>query len=160
MKKMIKRMSGPISHRILALLCLVMASTTVHATITPEETALRRLMELSETPTQAAMNEVLSLANEGSTFEMRHQFIFTAMTRIGPSAGADAYAKSVLDAGAGSVTMLRGATAYLTEHADASLAPYATKYLDASRAGEVRCMAAYLAGMLGLTVHKDTVSPC
>lgn len=127
------------------------------AAITPEETAMMRLMQLSETPGQASVDEVLTLAAEGSTFPMRHQFIFVALTRLGPATSADNYAKSVLDAGTGSSELLRGALAYLTEHAQRAWGSYAATYLDATQPGEVRAMAAYLAGMLGLTAHKDTI---
>ncbi|NRA71194.1 MAG: hypothetical protein HRU24_09235 [Gammaproteobacteria bacterium] len=125
--------------------------------ITPEEVAVPRLLVLSEISRQASIDEVLALANEGSVNEMRQQFVFTALIRIGASHSGDAYAKTVLDAGTASVTTLRGALGYLASHPASWMNHYAQTYISPDKPGAVRSMAANLAGRLGLTNQKSTI---
>ena len=125
--------------------------------ITPEEVAVPRLLVLSEISTQASIDEVLALANEGSVYEIRQQFVFTALIRIGASHSGDAYAKTVLDAGTASVTTLRGALGYLASHPASWMNHYAQTYISPDKPGAVRSMAANLAGRLGLTNQKSTI---
>ena len=125
--------------------------------ITPEEVAVPRLLVLSEISTQASIDEVLALANEGSVNEIRQQFVFTALIRIGASHSGDAYAKTVLDAGTASVTTLRGALGYLASHPTSWMTSYAQTYISPDKPAAIRSMAANLAGRLGLTNQKSTI---
>ena len=146
--------------RIKALLaCLALVGLTISSpgfAVTDAE-ALPRLVQLSQTPGQASIDEVLSIAQEPTTNELRQQFVFTALIQLGPSTGGDEYAKSVLDNPASAPFNLRGALGYLAEHAQPWMAPYAEQYLAASYPGEVRTVAAYLAGQLGLQAQRDSV---
>ncbi len=146
-----------VKYKIVLLVMLMLWSQLSSAAITPDEQAVMRLMQLSDIPTQASIDEVVTLANEGSNNEIRQQFIFTALTRIGPSVSGDDYAKSVLDAGTAGTQSLRGALGYLAEHATHWMNPYAETYLAVTKPAEVRCMAAYLAGMLGMSAQKDII---
>jgi len=127
------------------------------ALATDDQTAVNRLVELSTIPTQAAIDEVIALGSEGSTNEMRQQFVFTALIRIGPSVSGDAYAKRILDAGTASAKNLQGALAYLSSHPESWMAPYVATYIQPSQAGIIRSMAAYLAGRLNLTNQKNNI---
>jgi len=72
-------------------LVLLLISSTAYATT--EEIAIPCLVVLSQIPTQASIDEVLALAQEGSTNQMRQQFVFAALVQIGPSNSAYQYAK-------------------------------------------------------------------
>ena len=124
---------------------------------TPDNTAIDRLVQLSTIPTQASIDEVIALGSEGCTHQLRQQYVFTALIRIGPSVSGDAYAKGVLDAGSASAINVQGALAYLSSHPQSWMAPYVDIYIQANQAGTIRSMAAYLAGRLNLTQHKSNM---
>ncbi|MCI2285245.1 hypothetical protein L3081_20020 [Colwellia sp. MSW7] len=127
------------------------------ASATDDQSAINRLVQLSTIPTQASIDEVIALGSEGSTNEMRQQYVFTALIRIGPSVSGDAYAKDILDMGTASAKNLQGALAYLSSHPENWMAPYVATYIQASQAGIIRSMAAYLAGRLNLTAQKNNI---
>jgi len=139
-------------------MALFFSHTQAYA-ITAEEIAIPRLIALSQTqqPTQATIDEVLALAQEGSTNQMRQQFVFTALIQIGPSNSADNYAKTILDDAASPIRSKQGALGYLAEHPTAWMVPYAEQYIADTFDGETRAMAAYLAGALNLTAQIDTI---
>lgn len=136
-------------------LFILTLSQTVYAV--PEEIAIPRLVELSQIPTQASINEVIALAQEGSTNEMRQQFVFTALVQIGPSNSGDEFARSILDDDASPIRMMQGALGYLAEHPESWMVPYAEKFIANTYDGSIRSMAAYLAGSLNLTGQIPTI---
>lgn len=137
------------------ILC-VLVSLPVYA-LTPEDQAIPRILQLSKIPTVESVNEVIALAQEGSTNLMRQQFVFTALVQIGPSVAGDNYAKSILDNDNSPARSVQGALGYLAEHAASWMEPYAEKYLASSYNGETRSMAAYLAGALNMTAKVDII---
>jgi len=139
------------------VLIVSLIGSPIALALTADVVAIPRLLQLSTISTQAAIDEVIALGSEGSTNKIRQQYLFTALIRIGPSVSGDAFAKSILDAGSASSTMLRGALGYLAEHPTPWMSHYATQYISANNAGEVRAMAAYLAGRLKLVDQQANV---
>jgi hypothetical protein len=127
------------------------------ALATDDQTAVNRVIQLSTIPTQASIDEVISLGSEGSNNKMRQQFVFTALIRIGPSVSGDTYAKNILDTGTASAINIQGALAYLSSHPEAWMAPYVATYIQPNHAGIIRSMAAYLAGRLNLINQKNNI---
>lgn len=146
--KKLQKLSG-------GILC-VLVSLPVYA-LTPEEQAIPRIVQLSKIPTTESVNEVIALAQEGSTNLMRQQFVFTALIQIGPSVAGDNYAKSILDTASSPIRSVQGALGYLAEHPAAWMIPYAEQYLADTFDGETRSMAAYLAGALNMTEKVDII---
>jgi len=142
----------------IGLIAILLSQTQAYA-ITPEEEAIPRIIELSQTqqPTQATIDEVLALAQEGSTNQMRQQFVWTALIQIGPSNSGDQYAKDTLDDAASPIRSKQGALGYLAEHPAPWMVPYAEQYIVDTFDGEARAMAAYLAGALNLSAQVDTI---
>ena len=138
-----------------AVLLSTLASQSVGAVT--DEIAIQRLVELSRIPTSASVNEVIALATEGSTNEMRLQFAVTALIHIGPSLAGDAYIKSILGDVDSPPVSVKGALAYFAERPEIWMAPYATQFLADTYSGEIRSQAAYLAGALGMTAKIETI---
>jgi len=143
------------ANRLLLFVSLIYSSLLIAQT--SDQAAIARLLELSDIPTQASIDEILALAGEASTNEMRQQFVFTALIQIGPSTSGDNFAKSVLDDVAAGPALQRAALGYLAEHPSSWMEPYALSYMDVAQHAAIRCMAAYLAGRLGLAAQKSTL---
>jgi hypothetical protein len=138
-------------------LFLVALSVPANAAITPEDQAIPRLVQLSKIPTAASVNEVIALAQEGSTNQMRLQFVMTALIQIGSSTAGDAYVKGILDNANSPAMSVKGGLVYLAQRPEPWMNPYAEKFLATTYDGETRCMAAKLAGALGLTTSVNII---
>jgi len=154
---MIMKNIYPLPRTLLSALLICTLSAPLYAAITPEEQVIPRIVQLSKIPTTESVNEVIALAQEGSTNKMRLQFVMTALIQIGASTAGDAYVKGILDDANAADMSVKGGLAYLAQRPEPWMVAYAEKFLADSYDGETRCMAAKLAGALGITTSVETI---